>query len=258
MSITYKLNRTCPTCGVRISDKNKSGFCNKHRDRTGISNPFFGKTHSKETREILKIKCKEATTKMWQDEKYVNKVKNGLKSDKNKQAHTSEEFRKKQSEHAKKQMKDFEQLELRKNTMKQSWEEGKLKYNPYHSPNFSKDEIRFGEMLKEELKENGKFLERGFKIERIDLPKHYFVPDFKYKNYIIEFDGDFWHAHNKEDSEIVHHNVTAKEIREKDELKNKTYERYGYTVIRIWRSDFLDNENEVVKNISNILLENLN
>ena len=48
-----------------------------------------------------------------------------------------------------------------------------------------------------------------------------------------------------------------KEIREKDELKNKTYERYGYTVIRIWRSDFLDNENEVVKNISNILLENL-
>ena len=55
MSITYKLNRTCPTCGIRISDKNKSGFCNKHRDRTGINNPFFGKTHSKDTKEILKI-----------------------------------------------------------------------------------------------------------------------------------------------------------------------------------------------------------
>ena len=125
-------------------------------------------------------------------------------------------------------MKDSEQLELRKNAMKQSWKDGKLKYNPYHSPNFSKDEIRFGEMLKEELKENGKFLERGFKMERINSPKHYFIPDFKYKNYIIEFDGDFWHAHNREDNEIVHHNVTAKEIREKDELKNKTYEKYGY------------------------------
>ena len=64
---------------------------------------------------------------MWQDENYINKVKNGLKSDKNKQAHTLEEFRKKQSEHTKKQIKDSEQLELRKNAMKQSWKEGKIK-----------------------------------------------------------------------------------------------------------------------------------
>ena len=38
--------------------------------------------------------------------------------------------------------------------------------------------------------------------------------------------------------------------------KNKTYEKYVYKVIRVWRSDFLDNENKVVKDISNILLEN--
>ena len=72
-----------------------------------------------------------------------------------------------------------------------------------------------------------------------------------------EFDGDFCHAHKREDNEIVHHNVTAKEIREKDELKNKTYEKYGYKVIRIWRSDFLNNESEVIKNILKILLEDV-
>ena len=41
MSLTYKLNRICPVCGTKISDKNKSGFCNRHRDRTGKNNSFL-------------------------------------------------------------------------------------------------------------------------------------------------------------------------------------------------------------------------
>ena len=113
MSITYKLNRTCPTCGVRISDKNKSGFCKKHLDRTGENNPFFGKTHSKETREILKIKCKEATTKMWQDEEYRNKViqnATGLKRD--------EKFKETQRQNAYKQFQDKHQRDIRSERMR--------------------------------------------------------------------------------------------------------------------------------------------
>ena len=56
MSHTYKLNRTCPTCGKSISDKNKSGYCNRHRDRTGTNNTFYGKTHSQETINSIKEK----------------------------------------------------------------------------------------------------------------------------------------------------------------------------------------------------------
>lgn len=79
MSDTYKLNRTCPTCGKRISDKNKSGYCNRHRDRTGSNNPFYGKTHSQETINSLKEKCSIASTKKWGGVlNMLNMLKKGL------------------------------------------------------------------------------------------------------------------------------------------------------------------------------------
>ncbi|AHJ86818.1 I-Tevl homing endonuclease [Salmonella phage STP4-a] len=43
-------------CGKRISPAFKT--CSNCRDRSGQSNPFFGKEHSKETREILSNKAK--------------------------------------------------------------------------------------------------------------------------------------------------------------------------------------------------------
>ena len=96
-------------------------------------------------------------------------------------------------------------------------------------------------------------LTRRFKIERIDKPKHYYCPDFKFKNYLIEVDGDYWHARNRADDEIVHHGLTAKEIRFADEQKNKTYESNGYTVIRIWASDFKKNPELTIQTVINQL-----
>lgn len=255
MSYTYHLNKVCPICGVKLADKNKSGYCNKHRDRTGANNPFYGKKHSKETIDKLKASCKEASIKLWQNENYANNVKKGLKSDKNIKAHTSKEFRKKQSEHALQQMKDKAQLQIRSDSMKNNWETGKIAWHAHTCPNFSKDEIKFGEMLKNKLTIYSDELDTSFKIERLDLPKHYFCPDFKFRNFVIEFDGDFWHAHNRLAEDIVHHNVTAKEIWEKDELKNLTYKKAGFTVIRVWQSDFLADKEKCVSNIVKILLE---
>ena len=108
-------------------------------------------------------------------------------------------------------------------------------------------------MLKDALKENSIYLKHNFKLKRKD--KGYYCPDFKYKNFIIEFDGDFWHAHNKEDSEIIHHNITAKEIHEKDNQKTKFYEESGYTVIRVWQSDYLNNKQKIIEEIKNRLLQ---
>lgn len=255
MGKTYKLMRTCPTCGAKVSDQNKSGFCNRHRDRTGANNSFFGKKHRQETLDKAKEKCREASLKLWQNEEYVERVKAGLKSEKNLKAHSSEEFRKKQSDNAIKQMQNEEQRKLRSQSMKLNWETGKIIWQKNARPNFSKDELRFGELLKSFLGENSKYLEQDFKIERYDLPNHYFCPDFRYKNFILEFDGDFWHAKDRLDEEIVHHNVSAKEIRQHDELKNETYEKAGFTVLRIWQSEFLADEEKCVRSIADILLK---
>lgn len=252
MSATYKLNKHCPVCGRLLADKNKSGYCNLHRDRTGENNPFYGKKHSDEVLSAMKEKCKNASLKKWENEEYVKHVKDGLKSEKNINSHKSENFKEKQRIHAIQQMKDDKQRKLRSEIMKESWKSGKIEFHVNTTPNFSKDEIEFGEMLKEALKENSVYLERNFKIKRKD--KGYYCPDFKYKNFIIEFDGDFWHAHNKEDNEIIHHNITAKEIREKDNQKTKFYEELGYTVIRVWQSEYLNNKQKIIEEIKNRIL----
>lgn len=170
MSCTYKLNKTCPICGKRLADKNKSGYCNTHRYRTGPNNPFYGKTHSQETINSLKEKCKIASTKKWEDPEYAEHVKEGLKSEKNILAHTSEEFRKTQSEHAKQQMKDPEQRKLRSNIMKASWKSGKIEFQTNAYPNYSKAEVKFGKLLKEALGGNSDKLVRNFKLEQEDRP----------------------------------------------------------------------------------------
>ena len=70
MPTTYKLGKTCKICGKKLSDLNKSGFCNIHRDRTGANNPFFGKHHSKEILDKAKEKCRAASIKKWEDPEY--------------------------------------------------------------------------------------------------------------------------------------------------------------------------------------------
>ena len=48
-------------CGVRKKPKAKT--CNRCRNRSGYNNPFYGKTHSKETKAKLREYAKNRTTK---------------------------------------------------------------------------------------------------------------------------------------------------------------------------------------------------
>ena len=68
------VNKHCPICDTLLSDKNKTGFCNHHRDRTGKNNPFYGKTHSIESLRIIKEKCKKMSKELWKDSEYRNKI----------------------------------------------------------------------------------------------------------------------------------------------------------------------------------------
>ena len=39
----------CKICGKELSKNCKTGYCIKHLPRNGENNPFFGKTHKKDT-----------------------------------------------------------------------------------------------------------------------------------------------------------------------------------------------------------------
>ena len=62
-------------------------------------------------------------------------------------------------------------------------------------------------------------------------------------NIIIEVQGDYWHANpNKyQADDILNHGngklISAKELWEKDENKNKLAKKYGYEVLYLWESD---------------------
>lgn len=241
--------KTCPICGKVLLKKNKSGFCNKHIDRTGSNNSFFGKKHSKETIEIIKDKCKISSKELWKNDSYREKVINNTTGRKR-----TDEFRKTQSENAKKQMKDPNQLKIRSVCMKNSWEEGRISWGENAHPNYSKAELKFGEMLTEKLGENSSFLERGFKIKVDNSKQKTYLPDFKFKNFIIEYDGDFWHGRNRNSTDIVHHNKTAQEIWDRDSERDRVYKNLGYKLIKVWHSDFINNKEIVINGIVKTLL----
>lgn len=56
-------------CGVRKKPKAKT--CNKCRDRTGENNPFYGKTHSEETKKRLREHASKRTKKPSNSKKVI-------------------------------------------------------------------------------------------------------------------------------------------------------------------------------------------
>ena len=245
MSSTFKLNRTCPTCGCKVSDKSKTGYCTHHRPRTGENNPFFGKHHnfSEEKREEIRKKISENSKRCWASEEYRKLQKEattGLKR--------SNEFKEGQRKNAKNQMKDPKQRELRSKKMKESWETGKIVPDPVNNarPNFSKEEIKFGEQLEKVL---GKKLLRKQSIRLDD--GHWILPDFVLDDFIIEYNGSFWHADPRmyKAEDVIHHNYTARQIWERDEYKREAYKSKGYKLIEVWSEDYHNNPEEVISQV---------
>jgi hypothetical protein len=76
--------------------------------------------------------------------------------------------------------------------------------------------------------------------------KNYFY-DFCYNKKIIEFNGDLWHANPKIYNEndcpnIFNRNITAKQIWEKDNIKNNIAKNKNYDVFVIWEKDYNENK----------------
>jgi hypothetical protein len=85
--------------------------------------------------------------------------------------------------------------------------------------------------------------------------------DFSYSKKIIEFNGDFWHAHpnifNAEDV-IPVLNVTALEKWNYDKEKIKLAEFYGYEVLVVWESEYRKDPDTVVQKCIDFLNEQNN
>lgn len=66
-----------------------------------------------------------------------------------------------------------------------------------------------------------------------------FEYDFKYKNKIIEFNGDYWHRNPRFYSQ-------HKEILERDEYKEIMAKENGFEYLIIWEYDYIHNRKEVL------------
>lgn len=74
--------------------------------------------------------------------------------------------------------------------------------------------------------------------------------DFTYKKKIIEFNGDYWHCNPKiYKSSFFNKNkgLTASEIWQYDQSKNKLAEQHSYEVLVVWESEWNMNPDETLK-----------
>jgi very-short-patch-repair endonuclease len=93
--------------------------------------------------------------------------------------------------------------------------------------------------------------EQYFTLEGIKGYFDFFIPEHKI---VIEYDGDSIHANPKfyEDYECCHpfnRSLTAKQIREKDRLRDEILQKNGYKIIRVWHSDYIKNPKETINTI---------
>jgi hypothetical protein len=235
----------CHECGKLLSKKCIGFFCNSHRDRTGIKNPFYGKTHSKETIETAKIKCRKASKQLWEDPAYRSDVIKKVSKPRR------QGFKKEQSDRVKQWYRDNpNQISLRSYAMKKSWAEHRLVPNKtQHNPSSKAENIFFNDVKK--------LFGKSVVKESLFFGSHWLIPDVLIKdfNFVIEYYGDYWHANpNKyKADDIVHHNKTAKEIWDRDSFRLDLLKTNGYTVHVVWQSDYKKNKECILEKLIIIL-----
>jgi len=235
----FNLFRRCLICNKKLSRNCKQGnCCNSCRDRTGENNSFYGKTHTQKTKDHLSVVSKITTRKLWLDNEYRNNVIQNMIGKRR-----SQKFKNGQRRNALKQFQDENQRKLRSKIMKQSWKDGKIQHHSY-CINVSKGEKELFNFLKCSLKNC---------VERKTL--HYsgkwYFPDILIDDkFIIEYNGDYWHAHpDKYNSgEIVHHNILAKTIWQKDKIRLTTLKKMNFKVLVIWESEYKELTNDQLLN----------
>lgn len=235
--------KLCLKCKKSVSKNCKTGFCNACRDRSGINNPFFGKTHKEETINAMKAKCKEKTEMLWLNDDYRNKVIERSSKPRHKN------FKESQSKTIKQYYEDHpEQKQLRSIKMKERWIKGEMN-------DIVKNESHVEKVMFSLLKKLFVDVEK----KPIIINEKVYIPDcICFGNSIIEYYGDYWHANPKKynNSDIVRNNMKAEEIWHNDYLRIKALENEGYNCIIIWESEWKKNKDDIIIMLSNALNNN--
>ena len=133
-------------------------------------------------------------------------------------------------------------------------EKGRIKFEKYEKRChcFSKISMElFRKILKNITdKENVQFAtHNGEKYLKTETS--YYLYDFCYKNKIIEFNGDIWHANpNIYESDSTPHpysSNTSENIWKKDLIKKEFAEKNGFQVFVVWEQDYRKNKEEILK-----------
>jgi len=108
--------------------------------------------------------------------------------------------------------------------------------------------------------------EIGILLEEQDrtelLTNHILYPDIIVNGkYIVEYNGDFWHAHERifADSTVIVPRVekTVEDIRMRDQQKIDFFKKKGFTTIVIWDSDWWVNKETIKTQLVNIIKETI-
>lgn len=225
------------TCKKYISIN--SHLCRSCR-QLGENNPIHNAN-----KEKLKESCRRATKKLWENEEYRNKVIANSSKPRN------EKFKKEQSIRIKKWFDENpEQKKIRSKKMRDGWKNGTYFSHGNYKGNRSKAELEIYNYLKSHL--------CGINRNAVNDDNMWYLPDIRFKNIVIEYFGDYWHANpNKyKSNDIVHHNLTAKEIWEHDKKRIDKLEETFAKVIIIWESDYKNRIND--KEFFNNLIQEIN
>jgi G:T-mismatch repair DNA endonuclease (very short patch repair protein) len=112
---------------------------------------------------------------------------------------------------------------------------------------FQSNDIRFEE-LNSEIIRYDKNNKKHYKYDYVD---------FTLKK-CIEFNGDYWHCNpNKYNETFIHPimKITANEIWNKDNMKNKWMEDRGFKILVVWESEYKKNPDETLQKCINFLHE---
>lgn len=80
--------------------------------------------------------------------------------------------------------------------------------------------------------------------------KNVYIYDFKYKNKIIEFNGDYYHCNPSIYSPEYYNKqkeISAKMIWELDNIKINSARKDGFDVLIVWQKEFIDNPECIIK-----------
>lgn len=215
-------SRFCLECGKTISKGGKSGLC-KSCSQKGEGNPFYGKTHTQETRDKLIEAHKHRT-----DYTHVS---------------MSEESKKKLSESHKKNWSNLS-IEERTEKVKHWVQAGML------ASTKSKD-------TRIELAIKAILIEQQIEYRQCKRVHGFFVDFLLYdKNIIIECYGDYWHCNPLfYDADYFHKGLgsTAEQKWKKDQLRKEKLEQAGYKVIVFWEHDIKTNMENICTVIKSLL-----